>query len=199
MKVIVVGATGTIGSAVASALSKKHEVVRVGYSDGAYKVDIGSQDSIRELLSQIGKVDAIVSTTGMANFGSLDSLSDADYQLALSNKLMGQVNLVRIGRDYINDGGSVTLTSGILAHHPTPESLSISMANAGLEGFTRAVVFGLDRGIRVNVVSPEFVRETAEAMGMHGIGVPAEQTANAYVGSVEGSMNGEVLNIRDFI
>jgi NAD(P)-dependent dehydrogenase (short-subunit alcohol dehydrogenase family) len=199
MKVIIIGATGTIGSAASSELSKQHEVIRVGYSDGDYQVDIASKESIKTLFSQIGKVDAIVSTTGLANFGTLDSLSDADYQLALNNKLMGQVNLVRLGRDYLNDGGSITLTSGITAWQPMQESLSVSMVNAGLEGFAKAAALGMDRGTRVNVVSPDFVRETAEAMGMGSIGVPAAQTALAYAASIEGEMNGETLNVRDYI
>jgi NAD(P)-dependent dehydrogenase (short-subunit alcohol dehydrogenase family) len=199
MKVIIIGATGTIGSAVSSELSKKHEVIRVGYNNGDYQVDIASQESIQGLFSKTGKVDAIISTTGLANFGTLDSLTDADYQLALNNKLMGQVNLVRLGREYLNDEGSITLTSGITAWQPMQESLSVSMVNAGLEGFAKAAALGMNRGTRVNVVSPDFVRETAEAMGMGSIGVPAAQTALAYAASVDGEMNGETLNVRDYI
>ncbi len=199
MKIVIIGATGTIGSAVSSELEKKHEVIRVGYNDGDYRVDIASQELIQALFVKTGIVDAIVSTTGLANFGTLDSLSDADYELALNNKLMGQVNLVRLGRDYLNDSGSITLTSGITAWQPMQESLSVSMVNAGLEGFTRAAALGLDREIRINVVSPDFVRETAEAMGMGSIGVPATQTALAYAATVEGKMNGETVNARDYL
>ncbi len=126
-------------------------------------------------------------------------MTDDDYRLALDNKLMGQVNLVRIGRDHIRDNGAFTLTSGMLAQTPMPGGASISMVNAGIEGFVRAAALELPRGIRVNAVSPVFVKETMEAMGMDSThGMPADQTALTYKESVEGQRTGEVLDIRSF-
>ena len=166
MRVIVVGGTGTIGSAVVAALSTCHDVVTVGHKNGGLRVDLASPNSIDQLFRSIGPFDALVSTAGLAKFGSLNALQDADYQVGLSNKLMGQVNLVRIGRQFVNERGSFTLTSGVLSHEPMKGSASISMVNAGLEGFVRAAALELPRGIRINVVSPPWVTETLIARKM---------------------------------
>ena len=135
MRIIVVGGTGTIGSAVVAALSARHEVVVAGRKTGAVSVDVVSPDSIRAMFQSVGTFDAVVSAAGQAKFGSLDELADEDYLFSFSNKLMGQANLVRIGRQFIADGGSFTLTSGVLSQEPIKGSASISMVNAGLEGF----------------------------------------------------------------
>jgi NAD(P)-dependent dehydrogenase (short-subunit alcohol dehydrogenase family) len=127
----------------------------------------------------------------------LDELKDEDYQIGLSNKLMGQANLVRIGRQFVNERGSFTLTSGVLSHEPMKGSVSISMVNAGLEGFVRAAALELPRGIRVNVVSPPWVTETLVALKMDpSLGMPAAQVAQAYVASLDGTATGQVIDPR---
>ena len=197
MRIVVIGATGTIGQAVADALAKRHEVIRVGHRRGDHQVDLASKASIEALFKQIGEFDALVSAAGDAAFGALNELTDEQFQLGLSNKLMGQVNLARLGQRYLRDGGSITLTSGILAQHPMPGSAAISLVNAGLEGFVRAAALELPRGIRINVVSPPWVKETMEAMGMDSTpGLPAAAVAEAYLESVEGKANGATLDAR---
>ncbi len=197
MRVIVVGGTGTIGSAVVAALSARHEVVVSGRKSGVVTVDLASPDSIRAMFQSVGKFDAIVCAAGQAKFGSLDDLTDADYLFSFSNKLMGQANLVRIGRQFIADGGSLTLTTGVLSQEPIKGSASISMVNAGLEGFVRAAALELPRGIRVNVVSPPWVTETLVARKMDpATGMPAVVVAKAYLASVEGTMTGQTIDPR---
>jgi NAD(P)-dependent dehydrogenase (short-subunit alcohol dehydrogenase family) len=199
MKVVVIGSTGTIGKAVVQALSEKHDVVDVGHSSGDFRVDISSTDSVKKMYNDIGSVDAIVSAAGQAKFGALAELSADDFAFCITHKLMGQVNLVRMGVDFINDSGSFTLTSGVLSREPMKGSAAISMVNAGLQGFVRAAALEMPRGIRVNVVSPIWVKETMDAMGMDSSsGMPAEETARAYVESIESRRNGEVLDVRDF-
>ncbi len=199
MRVVVVGATGTIGSAVVAALSARHEVVAVGNKQGAIRVDLASAESIQQMFQAVGKFDALVSAAGRAAFASLDDLKDADFQLGLSNKLMGQVNLVRIGRQFANDRASFTLTSGVLSREPMKGSASISMVNAGLEGFARAAALELPRGMRINVVSPPWVTETLIARKMDpSIGLPAATVAKAYLASVEGTATGQTLDPRTF-
>jgi NAD(P)-dependent dehydrogenase (short-subunit alcohol dehydrogenase family) len=184
---------------VVEALSGKHDIVRVGNRGGDFQVDISSMKSIKKLYESVGKFDALVSAAGMAKFGALAELKDEDFSLGLNHKLMGQVNLVRLGLDYTNDAGSFTLTSGLLAREPMPGSAAISTVNAGLNGFTRAAALEMPRSIRINVVSPIWVKETMEKMGMDTAGgMSAEKTARAYVESVYGSLNGEVLDVRDF-
>ena len=199
MKVVVIGATGTIGRAIVEKLMGRHEVIKVGRKGGDFHVDISSADSIKKLYQAVGPVDAVVSAAGVAKFAPLDQLTDEDFLVSLNNKLMGQVNLIRLGCRYLKDNGSFTVTSGVLSREPMKGSAAVSLVNAGLDGFVRAAALELPRGLRVNAVSPVWVKETLQTMGMDSsTGMPAQQVALAYVESVEGKRSGEVLDTRAF-
>jgi NAD(P)-dependent dehydrogenase (short-subunit alcohol dehydrogenase family) len=199
MRIIVVGATGTIGKSVVKLLALEHDVVKVASRSGDYRLDMSKKESIENLFREVGSFDALICAAGVARFGALSELSDEDFELGLCGKLMGQVNLVRVGMQHINDNGSFTLTSGILSQQPMPGSASISMVNAGIEGFARAAALEMPRGIRINVVSPPWVKETLEALGMESSGgMPAERVAQAYRASIAGTRSGSVINARDF-
>jgi NAD(P)-dependent dehydrogenase (short-subunit alcohol dehydrogenase family) len=198
MRILVVGATGTIGRAVVAAFtSQGHDVVSVTSKSTPITVDISDPRSIVALFTSTGRVDAVVSAAGSARFKPFADLTDDDFEFCLRNKLMAQVNLVRYGFEHVNDGGSFTLTSGVLARQPVPGSGAISLVNAGLEGFARAAALEAPRGIRVNVVSPPWVTETLAKLGMDtSIGLPASTVARAYVESVTGSQTGAVIDPR---
>lgn len=200
MKVLVVGGTGTIGAAVADALrGEGHEVLEASRSGGALRVDITSPESIRALFGETGRVDAVVSCAGGAAWKPLAELTDEDFEHSLHYKLMGQVNLARYGVDSVNDGGAITLTSGVLSQEPSQGSAAVSLVNAGLEGFARAAALDLPRGIRINVVSPPWVSETLSAMGMDPSGgMPAADVARAYLESLKPGVRGQVLDARRY-
>lgn len=199
MKVVVVGATGTIGKAVCGALGKRHEVLCVGHTNGEFHVDMTSSESIKRMFRNTGSFDALVCTAGLAKFGKLTELSEADFATGVEHKLMGQVNLVRIGLQYVHAGGSFTLTSGILAREPMPGSAAIAMVNGGIESFVRAAALEMPNKVRINAVSPIFVKETMLTMGMGDLGsMPASDTARAFVEAVEGRHNGETLDVRQY-
>lgn len=198
MRVVVIGGTGTIGSAIVTDMGREHDVVVVGNTSGDHRVDLASQDSIRDLYREVGRFDALVSAAGEARFGELAELSDADFDVSLENKLMGQLNLVRLGLDHVEDGGSFTLTSGVLASEPIVGSAAISVVNAGVEAFVRAAALELPRGVRINAVSPPWVSETLEAMGRDPSGgLSAATVAGSYRAAAEGEMSGEVLDARE--
>ena len=194
MRVLVVGATGTIGRAIVAALSTGNEVVSASLQRADVKVDVAKPASIQQMYRSLGKLDAVVCAAGQAKFAPLDQLSDADFRFCLDNKLMGQVNLVRFGFEHMNDGGSFTLTTGILAQIPMPGSVAISLVNAGLEGFVKAAALEAPRKIRVNAVSPPWVTETLQALKMDtSQGLPAAVVAQAYLRSVTGADTGSIL------
>jgi NAD(P)-dependent dehydrogenase (short-subunit alcohol dehydrogenase family) len=196
MKILVVGATGTIGAAVTQALEARHEILRASHSRSALTVDLADPESIKRLYAKVGPVDAVVSAAGKAAFGPLLALSSEQFSLSLTNKLMGQVNLVRFGIEALADRGSFTLTSGFLSRHPMPGSAAISLVNAGLEGFVRGAALDLPRGIRINAVAPGWVSETLVALKRDpSSGVPAAELAQAYVKLIEGSMTGQVHDV----
>ena len=198
MKIVVVGATGTIGRAVVAALAGRHEVVTVGKRGGDRQVDITDSESIRRLFEQIGRFDALVCAAGKVHFGELSAMTEKEMAIGLRDKLMGQVNLVLIGQDHVNDQGSFTLTSGLLSHDPIRYGASASLVNGAIDAFVRAAAIELPRGVRITVVSPGLLTESLGAYGDYFRGhetVPASRVANAYVKSVEGRLTGRVIDV----
>jgi NAD(P)-dependent dehydrogenase (short-subunit alcohol dehydrogenase family) len=197
VKILVIGATGTIGRAVVETLHARHEVVPVAHRTGALTVDLASPASIKAMFSAAGRIDAVVSCAGRGAFKPLAELNDGDFAMSLANKLMGQINLVRLGTASVGDDGSFTLTSGIFSREPVPGGAALAMVNGGLESFARAAALELPRGIRVNVVSPPWVAETMVAMGRDPSGgLPAAVVERSYLRAVEGSMNGQTIDAR---
>ncbi|MGZ4809463.1 MAG: short chain dehydrogenase, partial [Thermoanaerobaculia bacterium] len=156
--------------------------------------DIRDVASIRAMYQKAGKIDAVVCAAGSGAWKPRDQLTDEDFATSLAYKLMGQVNVIRYGLASVADGGSITVTSGILSRKAMPGSGAISLVNAGLEGFVRAAALEAPRKIRVNVVSPPWVTETLKAMGMDlSGGLPAATVAKAYVSVLTGKQNGQVI------
>ncbi len=193
MKVLVIGASGTIGKALVQVLKDGgHEVIEASRS-GAVRVDLGEPESIAAMYETVGPVDAVACTAGRAAYGSLEELKDADFDRALSEKLMGQINLVRLGIPHLSDKGCFILLSGLWGRSPQPGATAIAPVNAGIEGFVRAAALELPRGMRINVVSPPLVRETAIARGLGDHGLPAADVARAFVALLGGTMTGKTI------
>lgn len=135
MKIVIIGASGTVGRAVTEELSRRHEVISVGRTQGDHQVDITSQASVQALFEKIGPVDAIVSASGGVHFGPLATMTDGEFNRGLQDKLLGQIRLALTGQHYLNEGGSITLISGIVAHEPIAQGVNATTVNAALEGF----------------------------------------------------------------
>lgn len=195
MKILVVGASGTMGRAVVDELKQRHEVVTASRSGGDYKVDLADLQSIRALFDQVGNVDAVVSTAGNVHFGPLLEMTPEQHHVGLSDKLMGQVYLALEAARHLNSGGSVTLVAGTLSRDPVRFGASASLVNGALEGFVRAAAIEFPPGTRINVVSPTVLRESMDAYGPYfrgSEGVPTKRVALAFSKSVEGAQTGQV-------
>lgn len=198
MKIILIGASGTLGKAVDAELNPRHDIIRVGRTSGDLHVDITDSASIRALFEKTGGFDALVSTAGKVHFGTLADMGEAEMAIGLNDKLMGQVNLVLIGSQYANDGASFTLTSGILSEQPIVLGSSASLVNGALEGFVRSAALELPRGQRINAVSPNVLVESMEGYAPYFRGfkpVPAADAALGFARSVEGAQSGQVYKI----
>jgi NAD(P)-dependent dehydrogenase (short-subunit alcohol dehydrogenase family) len=192
VKVVVIGASGVIGGAVADALQARHEVVRASRR-GDPRVDLGDPSSVAALFDAVPDIDAVVCCAANAPLNALTALSDEEFRRSIHGKLFGQIDVIRQAVAHLRDGGSITVTAGAI-----PEGLEGAaggaLVNAGLEAFVRAVAPELPRGLRVNAVSPGWVRESLEKLGMDdAAGTPVAEVARAYVEAVEGTARGSAL------
>jgi NAD(P)-dependent dehydrogenase (short-subunit alcohol dehydrogenase family) len=195
MRVLIIGASGTIGKGVADAIAQAgHEVLRAS-RNGDVKVDIEDPDSIRAMYKSIGTVGAVISCAGNGALASLSDLTDEQIDYTLSSKLMGQVNLVRFGIDHLDDGGVFVLTAGIFGQRPIPGVPALAMVNGALESFARAAALDLPRNLRIGTISPPFITETAEQMGIPTEGtLTSADNARVYLSFVSGSDTGAVIH-----
>jgi len=197
-RVLLIGAEGTLGRAVAAELAPRHDLLSAGRTSGELRLDLTDGNSMREAMAQAGPLDAVVCAAGNVHFGHLLQMSADNWQLGLADKLMGQVNLSLIAAEYLRDGGSITLTGGILSDHPIRQGASASLVNGALEAFVRAAAIELPRGIRINLVSPSVLVEAMHAYAPYFRGfepVPAARAALAYSRSVEGAETGKIYRV----
>ena len=194
-RVLLIGATGPVGRVAAAALAH-HEVIRAGRHSGDVRADLGDAGSLRQMFAEVGVIDAVVCCAGSAAFAPLPEMTEALFLKGLTGKLMGQVNLVLLGLPKVRDGGSFTLTSGSLDRYPVRSGANAAAINAGLSGFVRAAVLDMPRGIRINVVSPTVLEESAAKLAPLLPGhepVSAARVGLAYVKSVDGALTGETI------
>jgi len=197
MKLVLIG-TGTVGRAAEAELGPRHELVKVGRKSGDLHADIADRASIEAMYGKLGKVDGVICCAGHVTFAPLSEMTEEKFRVGLMDKLMGQVNLVLAGIAHVTDGGSFTLTSGILDRDPIPKGVSASTVNAALAGFVLAAAIEMPRGLRINVVSPGLLDESAAAYPGFFPGhetVSSRRVGLAYAKSVEGRLTGQVIKV----
>lgn len=200
MKLLIVGGKGTIGQKVSRHFTAKHDVIIGGRSSGDVTVDITDSESIKAMFESVHNIDAVVCIAGEAKWAAFESMSEEDFFVGLKSKLMGQVNVVRIGQRYLNAEGSFTLTTGILADHPVPLTTSAAMVNGAIHSFVKAACLELKNGHRINVVSSGLVEDAVTKYDAYFPGhnpIPMQKVVNGYVRSVEGKGTGEIIRMYD--
>ncbi|MEJ2638315.1 MAG: short chain dehydrogenase [Desulfosarcinaceae bacterium] len=200
MKILTIGGSGTIGRKVSNHLSRRHDVIVAARQSGDVAVDITDSQSIEAMFASVGKVDAVVCIAGEAKWAAFEEMSEEDFYIGLRSKLMGQVNVVRIGRQYLNAGGSFTLSTGILADHPVAFTTSAAMVNGGIHSFVKAASLELTDGMRINAVSSGLVEDAVSRYEAYFPGhnpIPMKKVVNGYVKSVEGKGTGEIIRMYD--
>ncbi len=196
MNILVIGATGTIGKAIYKGLKKEnYNVFGAHRNSTSHPIDITDSTSIKNLFEKLPKLDAVINAAGTATWKPLSKLTEEDYYVGIQSKLMGQVNLVHIAREYINDNGSITLTTGILAEHYEPNAIALSLVNGALHSFVNAASNELERGIRLNVVAPGAIAgdfpENQKFAGYFPVHI--DDVVTIYKDSITSNSTGEVL------
>jgi NAD(P)-dependent dehydrogenase (short-subunit alcohol dehydrogenase family) len=198
MRILIVGAEGTVGQAAVKELAARHEIVKAGRSSGDVTVDLMDEASIAAMYQKLGKVDAVVACAGHVHFGPVASMTPAQFRKGLDDKLMGQVNLVLLGMAHVNDGGSFTLTSGVLDRDPVRQGANAAAVNGAIGAFVKGAAIEMPRGIRINAVSPGLLEESAKKYEGFFPGhepVSSARVGLAYAKSVDGALTGQVITV----
>ncbi|SDI32440.1 short chain dehydrogenase [Alteribacillus bidgolensis] len=198
MKLLLVGANGTLGQAVANEMKTDAEIISAGRTNADVEVDITSTDSIQAMFETVGEVDALVCTAGAAHFGPVEDMTPEQNLVAVNSKLLGQINLVLLGLDYIRENGSITLITGILMDDPIVKASSSAMANGGVRAFVKSAAIELPKNIRINNVSPTMVIESEEKYGPLFKGFKpreAKDVGLAFKKSILGAQSGQTYEV----
>jgi NAD(P)-dependent dehydrogenase (short-subunit alcohol dehydrogenase family) len=198
MKILIIGGTGTIGEVVAAHFMDSDHILVGSRNHPELPVDITDTDSIQAILEKTAPVDALVCIAGEAKWAPLRDMSEADFHIGIQSKLMGQVNLARIGMDYLVPGGSITLSTGILADDPVLHTTSAAMVNGAIHSFVKAAALEMEQGCRINAVSLGVVEAAYEKYKAYFPGHPPiemEEVARAYERAVKGRDNGRIIRV----
>ncbi len=195
MKIIIVGATGTMGKHLVSGLEKEHEIIKVASAGADIDADITSTESIEAMFRKAGPFDALISTAGPTFVGPWSKLNNETFRQGVEGKMMGQINLVLIGQKYINPKGSFTLITGALTHEPQRGFANASAANGAVEGFVRGAAIELENGIRINAVSPTVIENSPQYFPYFPGEIPTtmRQLEFAFNKSLFGAVTGQVI------
>lgn len=195
MKIIIIGGNGTIGRAVAGKLKDEHNVIIAGTRTGDLTLDLCRRDSILSFFEKAGHFDALINAAGAAYLGPIQDLEEEHFKIGIESKLLGQINLVLIGQRYVNKGGSFTLTSGIVAEEPIHQGAAAMTVDAGVNAFVKAASAELANDVRINAVAPGVVEDSPHLHRYFPGHVPVsmEKVSMAYLKSVLGILNGEVI------
>ena len=198
MRVLVVGAEGTVGQCAVKELGSRHDVIKAGRKSGDIQVDLTDEASIRAMFEKAGKIDAVVAATGHTHFGPLQAMTAAQFRKGLDDKLMGQINLTLIGQHHVNDGGSITLTSGVVNRDPIRQGANAAAVDGAIDAFVASAAIEMPRGLRINAVSPGLLEESAKKYDGFFPGhepVSSARVGLAFAKSVEGAITGQVIII----
>lgn len=195
MKALVIGGSGVIGSAVARELAEAGwEVTTVGRTRGDLRCDIADESALKQLLSEVAPLDAVVAAVGSAVAGSALTVPPQTFADVLQDKLLNQIAVAQAAAAVLAPGGSITLTSGVLHSEPQPGLAAAGVANGAVAAFVRAAAIELGDTARINAVSPVFVIESAVAVGKtlpaHLPQMTARETAHAYRYAIESKVTG---------
>lgn len=195
MKIVIVGATGTLGKKITEDFEKEHEIVKVGTKSGDIQADISRVDSLKQMFEKIGPFDALVSAAGGGHFGPLEEMRPEDFIKGVNSKLMGQINMVLLGQHYIQPNGSFTLITGVLSDDPVKNSVNLASINSAVNGFVKAAALELINGVRINAVSPGVVEDSPQLFSLFPGHRPVsmERVVYAYRKSVLGHITGQII------
>ena len=165
-KVVVIGGSAGIGLSIAKAVSQKGAKVIIGGRsikklENASKqigknvffdvIDTMNESSVKNFFEKAGTIDYLVTPGSSVKTSNIKDLSLEDAMFTMNNKFFGQYLCAKYAQ--INEGGSITLFSGILSRRPGQSDSILAPTNAAVESLGKALAREL-APIRVNTISP---------------------------------------------
>ncbi|MCY4219653.1 MAG: short chain dehydrogenase [Gammaproteobacteria bacterium] len=198
MKILIIGARGSVGRTVVETLEGRHDLIQAGLTAGDIQVNLENLESIRMMYMHVGKIDAAVVAIGHGHFGPVGEMTGELWMKGILHKALPQINMVLEGIPWINDQGSFTLTSGVLNRDPIAGCASAASANGAIDGFVLGAAGDMPRGIRINVVSPGLLENSVDRYQGKFPGhepVSSRRVGLAYAKSIEGVLTGQIIRV----
>ena len=198
MRILFVGAQGTVGKRILEQISPGHEIITAGRNSGDIRVDITSREAIEAMFKKVSSVDALICTAASGAMDDFETLTAETLYDNMRGKFFGQAQLVLTGQHYLNNNGSFTLTSGIFADEPAKGVTGGGVVSGALHSFVLSAALELKRGLRVNVVSPGMVEDSAKDYGHLFPGlrpIPMTEITDAYLQCLNTDITGKILRV----
>ncbi len=173
--VLLTGATGGIGNAIALTLADRGarllvtgrradmlEQLAAKHGGRALVVDLAVRDDVERLVREAGEVDILVANAGLPASGTLESFTVQEIDRALDVNLRAPMVLAKeLAPAMATKGrGHLLFVSSLLGKAGSPGSAVYSATKFGLRGFAGSLRADLrDTGVGVSVVLPGMVRE----------------------------------------
>ncbi|EMN7213436.1 SDR family oxidoreductase [Vibrio vulnificus] len=184
---VVLGGTSGIGAELAKQLESDHTIVHVASRQTG--LDISDEKSVYHYFETIGAFDHLIVTAGSyAPAGKVVDVEITQAKYAFDTKFWGAVLAAKHGARYLKQGGSITLTSGMLSRKVVANTYVKAAINAAIEATTKVLAKEL-APIRVNAVSPGLTKtEAYRGMSENDRNAMYQRTQNSLpVGKVGGA------------
>ncbi|MGR5062385.1 SDR family oxidoreductase [Photobacterium sp. DNB22_13_2] len=156
---VVIGGTSGIGAELAKQLQNESTTVHVASRKTG--LDINDEQSVYHYFESIGAFDHLIITAGSyAPSGKVIDVDISQAKTAFDTKFWGAINTTKQAARYIKQGGTITLTSGMLSRKVVASNYVKTAINAAIEAVTKVLAKEL-APIRVNAVSPGLTKTEA--------------------------------------
>ena len=184
-KVLVAGASGALGGQLVDALRDAGARVVAGGRDadrlrevagraGTEPVTFDAVDvdsctaAVDAAVEQLGGLDAIVVTVGVAGFGRALETDAAVSEELFAVDVLGPIALVRAAARHLPDGGTVAVFSAILADLPTAGMADYSAAKSALSTWLQVLRREERKRLTVLDVRPQHLDTGLETRALAG-------------------------------
>lgn len=112
-----------------------------------------------EVAQKLGKIDVLFINAGMARFGSIEGVSEQQYDEQFDVNVKGSFFTIQKAMPYLNEGASIILNTSVASHKGRPSGSIYAATKAAMRSLTRSAAAALvGRNIRVNAVAPGPIR-----------------------------------------